>query len=434
LKITDLQTTVILVPNKFELAMSPNLQMGRACTILEISTNEGIVGLGEITGVESKLLIDDIAKPLLLNQDPFKIELLEEKLRTRISNLTTIGGIDMALWDIVGKTLDRPISDLLGGRYREKVEFFAYLHPGYKGVKGVIHDLEIPLGAPVSETSHGEGGRFTPEDMVEWAKWLVNRHGFRVIEWKTGIQSPIIDIETIRLMREEFGPEMPLRIDANGAWTPETALRTLRIMNNYDLRNAEDPTSGLRNLAKIRKSTGVPISTHTSTHGYPESSVLDIANAGLDAAVPDLISSGGIIATKKIVAVAEACGINCWLHCAGDLGISEAARIHFLASTPYIIEPSQTGHNLRTLDDIIKGPPWKYEDGSVPVPNAPGLGVQLDKNKVNKYHKLWVDEASKAGRKYFYDWNKGGEYPDYHRPDWYPKTRRGWKWGMDGRE
>jgi len=418
-----------MVPNKFELAMSLNLQIGRACTILEISTDEGIVGLGEIGGSDPKLYIDDIARGILIGQDPFKVELLEAKLNSRIANPRVVGGIDMALFDLMGKAVDRPVCDLIGGRCRDRVEFFAYLHPGYKGAKGIIHDLEIPHGAPVSEISHGEGGRFTPEDMVKWARWLVDKYGFRVIEWKTGILSPRVDIETMRLMREEFGPDMTLRIDCNGAWTPETAIRTIRAMNKYDLRNAEDPTRGLRNLAKVRSAAGVSISAHTWYY-----SVIDMANAGLDAAVPNMEIAGGILATKKVVAVAEACGINCWLHCSGDLGVSEAARIHFLASTPYIIEPSQTGHDLRNLDDIIKGPPKKYEDGCAPVPEGPGLGVELDKDKVEKYHKLWVDEAKKAGRKYFFDWNSGGVYPDYHRPEWFPKRVRGWIWDMDGRE
>lgn len=431
MEITDIETTVVMIPNKFEFGMSPALHLGRAFTILEMSTDEGIVGLGQTYGSEPKLLIDDIARSILIGQDPFRVEFLEARLRSRIANLTTIGGIEMALFDLMGKAVGRPVCDLIGGRYRDEVEFFAYLNPGYKGAKGIIHDLEIPYGAPVSEISHGEGGRFTTGDIVKWARWLVDKCGFRVIEWKTGILSPRFDIETMRLLREEFGPDMALRIDCNGAWTPETAIRTIRAMNQYDLRNAEDPTSGLSGNARVRRATGVPVS---SLHSPSLSDVIAASNAGLDGVVPNIVSSGGILMSKKLVAVAEACGINCWTHTAGDTSIMNAARLHFLASTPYIIEPSQTGYNLRNLDDITRGSPMIWEDGCLAVPEGPGFGVELDKNKVEKYHKLWVEEASKAGQEHFYEPHMGGMYPDYHRPEWFPKVRPGWMWDLDGRE
>jgi len=432
LKITDVETTNILIPNKFELGISSMLHLGKGACILQVHTDEEIVGLGEASqapgGSPAKQLIDDVAKPILVGEDPFHASFLETKLQSALmGNDGVLGAITTALWDIMGKAVGRPVCDLIGGRCRSKVEFFGYMHPGYIGKEGIEHDLEIPYGADVSRVSHGEGGRFPPDEVAKFAKWLIRKYGFRVLELKTGLQTPKADIEIVRVLRDEIGPDMPIKIDTNQSWTPEIAIRTLNAMKKYDLKNVEDPTKPLSAIMKVRSATGIPMSTHSGFY-YGLSSIVA---SGIDNVVPNMMFSGGAMQTKKIVAVAEQYGLGCWLHTSGDLGITATMMIHFLASTPYIVEPSQTGHDIRNLDDIVehvygsyKGP-LPIKDGCAVVPEGPGLGVELNEKKLEKYHELWVDEAKKAGRKYFFDWHAGGAYPDYHEPKWFPTP---WAW------
>ena len=401
MKIIDIETTDVQVPGKHPLGQALGSQLGAKRLIMQILTDEGVVGLGETSA--PKIFMDEVVKPILVGLDPFNIEYIEAKINERLSWVCPnqesrqfiLGPVEIALWDMIGKAVGKPICDLIGGSYRNEVEFNGYVFPSRTGDR-----ME------------------TADEVAKFSRDLIRRYGFGLIELKTGIQPPKVEIEIVRVLREEVGPDIDIRIDSNAAWSPVTAIRTLNAMKKYDLENVEDPTPAPA-MARVSEMVGMPFSTHR----YSIEGVIEVANSGsADSVVPD--DDIGFLELKKVVGVAQACGLGCWLHTSNVLGISVAAKLHFLASTPYIVEPSQIQLEYLT-DDVVKGGMVEIKNGCVCVPRGPGLGVEIDEKKVERYHELFKAEAEQHKRPNLYNITSGGVYPDGHRPEWFPERRWG---------
>jgi muconate cycloisomerase len=349
--------------------------------IAKVKTDEGIVGLGEAPVQKEwggdhmkyfgespqtvKHMINDHLIPHIVGEDPFDIARIHTLMDKCVKGHPYAKAtIDMALYDIMGKALGIPVYQLLGGCYRR----------------------EVPLCHSI--------GIMPTEKAVEEAAETV-QDGIKTIKIKVGYD-PESDVERVRRVREAVGDEVNLLIDANrGYATSRLAIRVIRELEKYNLLYAEQPVEGLAAMAEV--ATAVDTQIMADESAWTAQDVLQIAQ--MKAA--DLISlyvtkPGGLFKAKQVAAVAEAAGLACNVNGSAEFGVANAANIHLVASTKIVthagVFPVTTVKGkeqtrlatMHYLDDIIKEP-FKFEDGSLIVPDRPGLGVELDEEKVNEY-------------------------------------------------
>jgi glucarate dehydratase len=156
-------------------------------------------------------------------------------------------------------------------------------------------------------------------------------------------------------------------------------------MEQHSLDYVEDVTSGILAMARVRNAATVPFSTHY-TDLYQIASL-----RAADVVVGDIHDCGGFIGTMKLIAQCEAFNLGFWFHSSNELGVSLAAMMQIIAASPHIVHPSQTIVGL-LADDVITEP-FRFRKGAVELPKKPGLGVELDRNKLDKYSKLYVDSG-----------------------------------------
>ncbi|MGE3809779.1 MAG: mandelate racemase/muconate lactonizing enzyme family protein, partial [Gemmataceae bacterium] len=285
----------------------------------------------------------------VLGRDPFDIETVYAQ-NALGSYLTS--GIEMAMWDIVGKATKQPLYKLLGGAVRKKIELAACM-----GIR--------------------------PYDEAKAIAIQYAEMGFTTMKTKAG-RKPEEDLEMVRGIRDGVGDRLELRIDPNQGYLPEVAFPLAKDLEKYNLQYFEQPMPmGLiADAARLRKQTVTPIALNESVT-TPEI-VLQILK--LDAAavlLPDTYQCAGLLGVKKVAVLAEAAGIPCVFHCAHDLGIKTAAMLHVVASCPaFSLANDCTYYGLE--DDILVTK-HVIQRGYMAVPEEPGLGVQVDEKKVEKY-------------------------------------------------
>jgi D-galactarolactone cycloisomerase len=332
--------------------------------IVEVLTDEGVAGLGE--GVGNANLIRQILCGSMIEEalglDPMNIESVRNKLidshvymEQKGSVICAASAIEMACWDIKGKSLNVPVFQLLGGLYREKIEAYA------------------------SDIYWEE----TPEKMAENALRIKNL-GFGTMKAHLGCQSPKNDTKRIRALREAIGSDIDLMIDLNGGYNSLQALQAAKLWEPFDLFWLEEPVNPnqIDSLADLRARTTIPIAAGENefrVHGFKQ---LFDKNA-LDIAMPDIGRVGGIQETRNICTIAQGHGILVSPHNYSS-GILLGATIQLMASIPntHLLE-IDTSDNAIYQELLIE--PLKIENGFVNIPQFPGLGVKLEKELLKKY-------------------------------------------------
>lgn len=369
MKITDMKATPVAVPLR-ERSPSKTPKYLQS-VIVEVFTDEGIVGIGEshaaLGGDVTKLILESV-KGVILNEDPTDTEVLKKKLYAACS-LThlhihaanwALSGIDMALWDIVGKSSRKPLHEIWGGAFRRRIEYY------------------------------GAISRTNPNDIANQAKELIEE-GFRTLYLKVGFD-PDEDIECVKAIREtasSYQGRIKIRVDANQAWSPGEAIRIVNKLAKYDLELVDQPTLmyDLEGLARVRKAVEVPIASHESSWTFYN--VLNIIRYGAaDVIHIDPRFDAGFMGARISAGMAEAAGLPVLTHEWAMLGVSTAAYMQLIASTPNFTLANQGGcRNL--ADDVIKGGPLRLREGHLDLPEEPGIGVELDPEKVEKYGKVY---------------------------------------------
>ena len=360
MKISDIKTTWVNLPHKEPEFLSTGYRYGVTQILVEVETDEGITGLGECICRPNAQVIEaaiQSAKPLLLGRDPRNIEGIVNYLKSignysffeRVGNVM-LGGIEPALWDILGKLTGQPLYYLLGGLLRERIPVFYYLF------------------------------RFELDEMVRWAKQAV-AEGYRTIFFKVGGDFHG-DIEAVEAVRDAVGKEVNIRVDANEAWTPGTAIRFIKQVEKFDLEWVEEPViiKDLNALAHVRRSVNTPIAANQSSWTLYDVKRILQANAAA-VVVIDQWQMGGLLAYKKAAALAEAYGIGVNHHSWGETSVGHFAGFHVAASSPNFFYANQSYLMMRE-HDIIKGGLPKVVEGCVEIPHGPGIGVELDREAV----------------------------------------------------
>lgn len=385
LQIDRIETTRVNVPFEAPIVWSQGFRASTTRTLIRVYTNRDIVGIGETRGDDGiEEAICEMAKKLR-GEDPFNIETILERFHMKAYfqgyfGLCAVAGIEIALWDIIAKCAGRPLCDVIGGRYRNEVPFSGYVFFRYKDEKT------------------GAGGEKTPEEIVRFCEKAVAEHGFTCLKLKGGAYDPKEEIAVLRAIRKRFGPEFKLRIDPNGCWSPQTAIGFARELDEIGLEYLEDPCWGIEGMSRIRRDIHIPIATNMCVVNF-DTLPVGIRENACDIILADAHKWGGIWAVKKLAAVCDAFRLGMSMHAGAELGVSTAVNIHLAASTPQI-NYSIDGHYHHETDDIIKGGKHKYRNGCMRVPDAPGIGVELDEEKVACYHDEFVrmKDASAKGK------------------------------------
>ena len=326
--------------------------------------------------------------------------------RSRVAD-RLYGAIEVAALDLAGKALGVPVAELLGGRVRDAVPFSAYLFYKHAGGGGEADD--------VRPDRYGEA--LDPESLVAQARWMIGEYGFRSIKLKGGVLPPEEEITTIRLLREAFGPGMPLRIDPNCAWSVETSLMIGRELAG-ELEYFEDPALSIEGMAAVRagllaEGIDLPLASNmavTSFADLPETVEKDAAQVILG----DHHYWGGLRAVTQLGRLCETFGMGLSMHSNSHLGVSLMAMTHVAAATPHLTFDCDTHYPwLHEEDEIIAGGKIPIVDGKVPVPTAPGLGVELDLDRLARGHERYRlipyrdrDDAGEMRRKYDPAWER----------------------------
>lgn len=391
MKIVDLKVRCVAIPLTCQLRHNSGVHPGYFLrTILELITDEGIVGLGEVGGGDQRGALLKL-KPRLTGCDPFHLEVIKLKVLRSIyymSNARLYAAIEMACLDIQGKVLNRPLCDLLGGAVRPRIPLIAYLFWRYDRPRG------------------GDDER--AEDLAEWCVELNQTLGVKAMKLKAGVMAPDEEARVLELCRAKLGPAFGLRIDPNGVWSVPTAVRIGRRLEPLAIEYFEDPSWGLNGNAEVRRQIRIPIATNM----YP-ARFDDLAPAiklgSVDIVLTDLHYWEGPRGVKELAAICRTFNLGVAMHSGAEFGIELAAMLHTASTIPEMSFAGDAHYHYLT-DDIIEGGLMKYVDGAIAVPTGPGLGVKLDEEKMRRYEKYYEEKGDYYAR----------FHQDARRPDWFP--------------
>ncbi|AJP01952.1 glucarate dehydratase [Streptomyces cyaneogriseus subsp. noncyanogenus] len=373
--------------------------------IVEVVTADGITGVGETYG-DTKYL--ELARPLaekvtgrqvsdlnglFLDADEVAVDASRvvgqadvgglrgvqtaDKLR-----LSVVSAFEVACLDALGKALGLPVHALLGGKVRDAVEYSAYLF--YKWA-------DHPAGVPSERDDWGAA--LDPAGVVAQARIFAERYGFTSFKLKGGVFPPEEEIAAVRALAGAF-PGHPLRLDPNGAWSVETSLKVAEELGDV-LEYLEDPVLGTPAMAETAARTGVPLATNMCVTTFAE-----IPEAFTRGAVQVVLSDhhywGGLRNTQQLAAVCRAFGVGVSMHSNTHLGISLAAMTQVAATVPDLHHACDSHYPWQSEDVLTER--LVFEGGRVAVSDAPGLGVELDRDRLAFLHRRWLDDDDGALR------------------------------------
>jgi muconate cycloisomerase len=381
MKITHIETIPIRLPTRRVHQWASLTTPIGVYVIIKLHTDEGLVGLGEApvlkdwggdygkyfgeTPQTAAHVINDFLAPSLKGQDPRRFEAVHVLMDKSVQGYPYCkAAIDAALYDVVGKAMNVPVYQLLGGCFRDRVS--------------IAHSL----------------GLMEIEKAVEEAL-QAKSEGVKTIKLKGGVD-PKRDVDLVRQMRKALGPEIKICVDANqGYATPKIAVQVTKAMAEYDLLYMEQPVEGIDRMAEVAKRVDTPIMADESA--WTPQDVLEIAQKK----AADIISiyttkPGGMFKAKKVAAVAEAAGLPCNVNGSVETGVGNAANLHLAASTGIVtlgsVIPVSTPEGkvrkgiagIYYQDDIIEDA-FDFSDGDILVSSKPGLGIELDEDKLEFY-------------------------------------------------
>jgi glucarate dehydratase len=394
MKIRDIRATTVTVPLEAPLRHANGCHWGRFVrTIVEVETDNGLIGLGEMGGGgESAEAAFRAMKSYLVGHDPARLEemrfLIANPTASLYNNRTQIlAALEFACLDILGQAWGVPVCDILGGRLRDRVPFASYCFFRYPNPRD------------------GKGEIRTVDQVVEFACAMKRRFGFHTHKLKGGVFHPDYELEAYRALAAAI-PEDSLRFDPNGVWSAEQAIRFGQAIEGLRNDYLEDPVFGLNGMRRTRQMVRVPLATNTVVVNF-EQLAANVLDTGVDVILLDTTFWGGIRACAKAASVCDTFQLGVAVHSSGELGIQLATMLHLGAVLPNL-SFSADAHYHHLTDDIIHGGLMRYEDGAIQVPKGPGLGVRLDREKLRQFNELY---------------QRLGNYPydqDPARPGWTP--------------
>ncbi len=347
----------------------------KGALVVEVKTDEGITGWGDCYGPAAvcKAIVDSLLKPSVIGKDPFDVEVIWEALYNKVKDygltgmtISGISGIDIALWDIIGKACKQPIHKLIGGCFRPKLSAYA---------TGLYFKNMDRLN----------------EEAVEEARRYVEQ-GFSAIKMKIGLGSIKKDLNRVAAVRDAIGPDIQLMVDANHCFNVPQAIHIGREMEKLGVYWFEEPISPEDLDGYVEVSRSLDMAVAGGENEFAKFRFREIlARRAMDIVQPDVCAAGGITECKKIAALAQAHSVQCVPHAWGT-AIGLAATMHFLASLPDcppclvpippMLECEQTFNPFR---DQLSTTSLAHSKGWVQVPTGPGLGIDIDRSILERY-------------------------------------------------
>lgn len=368
--------------------------------VVELITSDGISGLGEMPGGADILGDLEAVKHLVIGADPFQLNAIlhaieayfaagdaaisKETMCTTIASrrsARTYSPIEVACHDLIGKAINKPVCDVLGGRVRDRVPFSAYLffkHIGAGGGMGFGVDSSATGWAAARQAE-----ALTPGALARQAIAMCAAFGFKSLKLKAGTLEPELEVASMFALREAFGPDVPLRIDPNAVWRVDTAIKFGRQMEGI-LEYYEDPVRGQAAMAEVARAVSMPLATNMCTTGFED--MPGSVRLGSERIIlSDHHFWGGLRASLELAAMCRTFGRGLSMHSNSHLGISLMAMAHLAAATPNLTYACDTHYPWQT-EDVLVGGRIPIEDGCVTVTNAPGLGIELDRAALARLH------------------------------------------------
>jgi len=358
MRITNLRVHKVNLPLVTGYRWASGVYFGATKGIVEVHTDEGIVGLGEVSTAEQADIVEREFAPRLRGVDPFNLDDCHRRcipeIRTLLNThdaglVKAFGGVEIALWDIKGRALNLPIYALFGGPVRREIGFSEYFA------------LRVP--------SASEPGETTPLEVARYCARMREQHGSTLFEGKVGVLGLDTEVEMVKEIRAAIGSDAHLRLDANNAWPLNTAREALARLEPYNIANIEDPAQSYFDMAKLRQHSAIPFSSHLPDLrlavelGVPDTFVLNV------------MALGGIRETAKFISACEVMGVGFWFY-SGETAVGTAAYMQLAAAVPYLSQPGQS--LLRWYADDVIAEPIQPKANAYPIPDGPGLGITLD--------------------------------------------------------
>jgi glucarate dehydratase len=365
-------------------------------TILELKSDDGIIGLAETHGGDAIAHAFRALAPQLRGADPYRVAgtllpTIEEDSRAQSADRSQTyhvpgenpndqaarlySAIEIACLDLIGKSVGRPACDLLGGRARDAVPFSAYAFYKHAGGGGE--------GADAREDVYGEA--LAPEQLLRQVQQMMREYGFRDVKLKAGVLDPEIEIETIRQLRSALGPDVPLRIDPNCAWSVATSVRVGRALA-VELAGGgylEDPAAGLAAMSEVRRrllaeGNSTPLASNVAVTGFADIPPC-IRSDAVQIILCDPHYWGGLAQVQHLGKICRTFGLGLSMHSNTHLGISLMAMAHAAAATQQLSYACDTHYPWQSgRDEVVAGGRIRFENGCVRIPEQPGLGIELD--------------------------------------------------------
>jgi len=370
--------------------------------IVELRCGDGLVGLGETYADAPHLALLRAVAPTLAGLDPFDTNGLLRRVQAALgttdtpdrhgltgasspqkTTLRVLSPFEVAALDLQGQLTGRPVADLLGGRVRDRVPYAAYLFYRWAAHPSGPY---APGRGPLPPVDDDQPEALDAEGIVAQARQLVDRYGFRSLKLKGGVLPPGEEVDAIRALRAAF-PDHPLRLDPNAAWTVETATRVAAETDGL-LEYLEDPTPGIPGMAEVARAAPMPLATNmcvVSPDDLPEG----FGARAVGVVLADHHYWGGLRRSAELAAICRTWGVGVSMHSNSHLGISLAAMTQLGAALPELGYAADTHTPWQGGVDVVEKP-LEIVDGSVAVPDAPGLGVRLDPDALARLHENYL--------------------------------------------
>lgn len=360
MKITQVRTYDLRYPVQRPFANSCSWNQARTLGIVEVVTDAGHTGWGEGAVTPPAAVLD----AHVLGRDPFDVEVVGRDLVGAGCSMAAVSGVDIALHDLMGLAIDRPCHQLLGGAVRERVPAYA------SGL--FLMDADEPTAG-----------------MAEEAAGYVEM-GFGAVKMKIGFGARV-DAERVAAVRAAIGEELLLAVDANCAYNAGTALESIRSIQEQNIYWYEEPVppEEIEAYLEIRSRAAMRIAGGEFLQGLGAFRDL-VSRRAVDIVQPDVSIAGGFTACRQIQALAAAHGVQVLPHMWGS-AIRLAATLHWqavipdapgLRPEPCLFELDMTENALRTQLAVS---PIEMVDGAIPVPGGPGLGIEIDREVLERY-------------------------------------------------
>lgn len=333
--------------------------------VVRVRTDDGLEGIGQAAPYEAGStahVLHALVAPFFLGRDPWDVEVLVDACLRQTYKfpssfiLRAIGGVDTALWDLLGKATGQPVYKLLGGRARDTVPMYA---------SSMIRSI-------------------SPGDEADRMQRLVTELGFRAVKIRIGEAmgrdvdaTPGRTEEIIPRMREVLGDGVDISADANGGFSPARAIRVGRLLEERGYFHFEEPVPfpDVEQMIRVATALDIPISGGEQDTSIPQFQRL-IASGAVDIIQPDVGYLGGVSRVRKVAVLAEAAGIPCTPHCAND-SMLQVFSLHLSAALPACTQYQEWSIEHTAWSEGIYEPMLHVVDGDVALPTAPGWGVEL---------------------------------------------------------